>query len=421
MGCGRYQRRRRGVPSPLMSPVPRPHPSRRALRRRRQDRRGHRRLPGNRADDRRWASWPPGPRWSSPRAKADAVDAAVAELSAFGSCTGPGRRPVDRGGGPGLRRAPSPPTTTASTCWSTTPAPPGGHRWPSTTRRRGTGCSTSTSRGCSTPPSSSCPCSRPPPSADDPARVINIGSIDGIHVPVLESYSYSSSKAAVHQLTRHLARHLAPTITVNAVAPGPFESKMMAATLDAFGEQIAERRTAQAHRPTGRYGRGGHLPGLAGRGLPDRGDHPGRRGHRHRRLTAGSPREDHSGPGRFATLGGSLTTQSVIKITGLWRVGAMGRIHDAGRRRWAVVAGSGHGPRDPRTAGARRSPRPVPRRPARCPRWWASRTTSGWSPRRGGVEPYGVPSYGVAAGPAQPAAGGRRDRPRPERVLAGGQ
>ena len=41
--------------------------------------------------------------------------------------------------------------------------------------------------------------------ADDPARVINIGSIDGIHVPIMETYSYSSSKAAVHQLTRHLA------------------------------------------------------------------------------------------------------------------------------------------------------------------------------------------------------------------------
>jgi NAD(P)-dependent dehydrogenase (short-subunit alcohol dehydrogenase family) len=75
--------------------------------------------------------------------------------------------------------------------------------------------------------------------ADDPARVINIGSIDAIHVPMLETYSYSSSKAAVHQLTRHLAKQLAPTVTVNAIAPGPFESKMMAATLDAFGEQIA--------------------------------------------------------------------------------------------------------------------------------------------------------------------------------------
>ncbi len=93
--------------------------------------------------------------------------------------------------------------------------------------------------------------------ADDPARVINIGSIDAIHVPVLESYSYSSSKAAVHQLTRHLARHLAPSITVNAVAPGPFESKMMAATLDAFGDQIA------ASAPLKRIGRPDDMAGVA--------------------------------------------------------------------------------------------------------------------------------------------------------------
>jgi NAD(P)-dependent dehydrogenase (short-subunit alcohol dehydrogenase family) len=81
---------------------------------------------------------------------------------------------------------------------------------------------------------------------EEPSRVINIGSIDGIHVPMLESYSYSASKAAVHQLTRHLAKRLAPEITVNAIAPGPFESKMMAATLEAFGPQIAE--SAPLHR-----------------------------------------------------------------------------------------------------------------------------------------------------------------------------
>ena len=74
--------------------------------------------------------------------------------------------------------------------------------------------------------------------AGDPARVINIGSIDGIGVPLLETYAYSASKAAVHHLTRHLARRLAPEITVNAVAPGPFESKMMEATLEQFGDSI---------------------------------------------------------------------------------------------------------------------------------------------------------------------------------------
>jgi NAD(P)-dependent dehydrogenase (short-subunit alcohol dehydrogenase family) len=76
---------------------------------------------------------------------------------------------------------------------------------------------------------------------DDPARVINIGSIDGIQVPLLETYAYSASKAAVHHLTRVLARKLAARdITVNAVAPGPFESKMMAATLEKFRDSLVK-------------------------------------------------------------------------------------------------------------------------------------------------------------------------------------
>ena len=91
----------------------------------------------------------------------------------------------------------------------------------------------------------------------DPARVINVGSIDGIQVPLLETYAYSSSKAAVHHLTRVLAMKLAPKITVNAVAPGPFESKMMAATLERFKDAIV------ASCPMGRIGEPEDMAGIA--------------------------------------------------------------------------------------------------------------------------------------------------------------
>jgi NAD(P)-dependent dehydrogenase (short-subunit alcohol dehydrogenase family) len=92
----------------------------------------------------------------------------------------------------------------------------------------------------------------------DPARVINIGSIDGLHVPGLETYAYSSSKAAVHHLTRVLARRLAAEhINVNAVAPGPFESKMMAETLRAFGDII------KSACPRGRIGEPEDMAGVA--------------------------------------------------------------------------------------------------------------------------------------------------------------
>ncbi|CAG8621359.1 7819_t:CDS:2, partial [Racocetra persica] len=67
---------------------------------------------------------------------------------------------------------------------------------------------------------------------DDPARVINIGSVDGIRVPAIETYAYSASKAALHHLTNVLAGNLSQrNITFNTIAPGPFDTKMMAATL----------------------------------------------------------------------------------------------------------------------------------------------------------------------------------------------
>jgi NAD(P)-dependent dehydrogenase (short-subunit alcohol dehydrogenase family) len=93
--------------------------------------------------------------------------------------------------------------------------------------------------------------------AEDPARVINIGSIDGLHVPVLETYAYSTSKAAVHHLTRVLARRLAPRVTVNALAPGPFESKMMEVTLERFRDAIV------AACPLGRIGEPDDMAGAA--------------------------------------------------------------------------------------------------------------------------------------------------------------
>ncbi len=96
-------------------------------------------------------------------------------------------------------------------------------------------------------------------SAEDPARVVNIGSIDGLRTPSLENYSYSASKAAVHMLTRHLAKRLATEhITVNAIAPGPFESKMTAFMFDSpENREMVERMV-----PLGRIGRPDDVAGL---------------------------------------------------------------------------------------------------------------------------------------------------------------
>ncbi|GAD95596.1 short chain dehydrogenase/reductase family [Paecilomyces variotii No. 5] len=83
----------------------------------------------------------------------------------------------------------------------------------------------------------------------DPARIINIGSVDGLRVPSLETFAYSSSKAGLHHLSRVLANHLGKrNITSNTLACGPFQSKMMAATLDKFRDVI------EAGVPLGRIG-----------------------------------------------------------------------------------------------------------------------------------------------------------------------
>lgn len=78
-------------------------------------------------------------------------------------------------------------------------------------------------------------------SAQDYARVINIGSIEGIRTSHLETYSYAASKAGVNHLTRMMAKFLAPKhIAVNGIAPGYFPSKMTAGIAEADTRAVLE-------------------------------------------------------------------------------------------------------------------------------------------------------------------------------------
>ena len=94
-------------------------------------------------------------------------------------------------------------------------------------------------------------------SSEDPARVLMIGSVDGLTVPIFDTFAYSASKAAVHQLSTHLAATLAPEhVTVNALAPGLFPSKMTAFL-------FAEEEAVVARIPLGRPGRLEDVGGMA--------------------------------------------------------------------------------------------------------------------------------------------------------------
>ena len=74
---------------------------------------------------------------------------------------------------------------------------------------------------------------------EDPARVINVGSADGLTVPTVPNYAYSVAKAGLHHLTRHLAADLAKrNINVNALVPGAFPTKMMAGMLATREKEI---------------------------------------------------------------------------------------------------------------------------------------------------------------------------------------
>jgi len=96
---------------------------------------------------------------------------------------------------------------------------------------------------------------------EDPARIINIGSMDGIYVPTVQrvgTFAYSASKAAVHHLTRTLAVDLAPrNITVNAIAPGYFQSKMTKFLFDRYIDDIKKIC------PLNRIGKPAEMAGIA--------------------------------------------------------------------------------------------------------------------------------------------------------------
>lgn len=102
-------------------------------------------------------------------------------------------------------------------------------------------------------------------SADDPARVINIGSVDGIKTPIFDNFSYGPSKAAVHHLTRVLAAHLVKeNILVNAIAPGPFPTWMLSAGVGFGGEvEGQDWEGVGSGNPRGRVGTPQDIAGVA--------------------------------------------------------------------------------------------------------------------------------------------------------------
>lgn len=101
--------------------------------------------------------------------------------------------------------------------------------------------------------------------AEDPARVINIGSIDGIQSPSFETFSYGPSKAAVHALTRQLgARLVERNILVNAIAPGPFPTWMLSTGVGTGGDVDGTDWGAVGKgNPRGRVGTPEDIAGLA--------------------------------------------------------------------------------------------------------------------------------------------------------------
>ncbi len=101
--------------------------------------------------------------------------------------------------------------------------------------------------------------------AEEPARVINVGSIDGIKTPMFDNFSYAPSKAAVHHLTRQLAAHLVKrNVIVNGIAPGPFPTWMLSTGVGGGGDvDNTDWDAVGKGNPRGRVGTPEDIAGLA--------------------------------------------------------------------------------------------------------------------------------------------------------------